>query len=136
MANQVYTKAKQSLLNGEINTSLFNYKLLFVNTDLYTVNINTDQYVSDIPTNAIKTVSDNLANVTNANGILNADDIIVYHDGSSFNAIVLYQVGSSSSTSRLVLYIDDSSSLPFDGSSSPIVITIFWSDTINKILSL
>lgn len=136
MANAVYTKAKQSLLNGEINTSSSNYKLLLLDKDLYTVNISTDQYVSDIPSAAIKGTSNNLSNISSTNGVLDADDVIIIHDGSAFNAIVLYQVGSSNSNSRLILYIDNSDGLPFQGSNSSLSITIFWSDTVNKILSL
>lgn len=136
MANGVYTKAKQSLLNGEINTSSSNYKVLLLDKDLYTVNLLTDQYLSDIPSNAIKGTSNNLSNVTNTNGILDADDISISHDGSSFNAMAMYQVGSSNANSRLIMYIDNSDGLPFEGSNSSITITIFWSDTVNKILSL
>lgn len=136
MANAVYVKAKQSLLNGEINTSSSNYKVLLLDKDLYTVNLSTDQYVSDIPSNAIKGTSNNLSNVTSTNGILDADDISISHNGSSFNAMAMYQVGSSNANSRLIMYIDNSDGLPFEGSNSSIAITIFWSDTVNKILSL
>lgn len=136
MANAVYTKAKQSLLNGEINTSSSNYKLLLLDKALYTVNISTDQYVSEIPSAAIKGASNNLSNISSTNGVLDADDVTVSHDGSAFDAIVLYQVGSSNSNSRLILYIDNSDGLPFEGSNSSLSITIFWSNTVNKILSL
>jgi hypothetical protein len=136
MANAVYTKAKQSLLNGEINTSSSNYKILLLDKNFYTVNFSTDQYVSDIPSSAIKGISNNLSNVTSTNGIFDADDIPIDHDGSIFNAMVIYQVGSSNSNSRLIMYIDDSDGLPFEGSNSSIPITIFWSNTANKILSL
>jgi len=136
VANAVYVKAKQSLLNGEINTSSSNYKVLLLDKDLYTVNLSTDQYVSDIPSNAIKGTSNNLSNVTSTNGILDADDISISHNGSSFNAMAMYQVGSSNANSRLIMYIDNSDGLPFEGSNSSIAITIFWSDTVNKILSL
>ena len=136
MANAVYTKAKQSLLNGEINTNSSNYKVLLLDKNLYTVNIASHQYVSDIPSAAIKGTSNNLSNISSTNGVLDADDVVVNHDGSAFDAIVLYQVGSSNSSSRLILYIDNSDGLPFEGSNSSLSITIFWSDTVNKILSL
>jgi hypothetical protein len=136
VANLVYTKAKQSLLNGEINTSASNYRVLLLDTNIYSVNIATDQYVSDIPNSAIKGRSSNLSNVTSTDGILNADDVIVSHDGSAFQALALYQVGSTDASSRLILYIDNSSGLPYEGSNSSLSITIFWSDTVNKILSL
>lgn len=136
MANIVYTKAKEAMLNGGINVSASNYKLLLINKNQYTLNISSDQFVSDIPSNAIKGVSTNLVNVTSTNGILNADDITIDHNGQPFDAVALYQVGSSNSNSRLILFIDDSEGLPFEGTNSSISITIFWSDTVSKILSL
>jgi len=136
VANAVYTKAKQSLLNGEINTNSSNYRVIFLDTNIYTPNMSSDQYVSDIPSNAIKAVSENLNNVTSTNGVLDADDLNVQHDGSAFEAMIIYQVGSSDSNSRLIVYIDDSEGLPFAGSNSSLAITIFWSNTISKILSL
>lgn len=136
MANAVYTKAKESLLKGQINTLASSYKVLLLDTSQYNVNIVNDQYVSDIPSSAIKSRSDSLSNVTSTNGILNADDLSIDHTGESIDALVLYQVGSSDANSRLILYIDDSVGLPFEGTNSNISITIFWSDTVNKILSL
>jgi hypothetical protein len=136
MANAVYTKAKESLLKGQINTTASNYKVLLIDSNEYTVNISSDQFVSDIPSNAIKATSGNLSNITSTNGILNADDIVIDHSGEAFDAIALYQVGSSNSDSRLILYIDNSEGLPFEGTNSNISITIFWSDTVSKILSL
>lgn len=136
MANAVYTKAKESLLKGQINTTASNYKVLLIDSNEYTVNISSDQFVSDIPSNAIKATSGNLSNITSTNGILNADNIAIDHSGEAFDAIALYQVGSSNSDSRLILYIDDSEGLPFEGTNSNISITIFWSDTVSKILSL
>lgn len=136
MANAVYAKAKQSLLNGEINTQAFNYKLLLVDKSIYNVNLSTDQYLVDIPSSSIKAVSANLSNVTNINGVLNANDVNFSHNGSAFDSLILYQVGTQDSNSRLVIYIDDSTGLPFEGSNSSISITIIWSETVSKILSL
>jgi len=136
VANAVYVKAKQSLLNGQINTSSSNYKVLLLDTNIYTPNMSSDQYVSDIPPSAIKAVSENLNNVTSINGVLDADNLDIQYDGSAFQAMVIYQVGSSNSNSRLIVYIDDSEGLPFTGSNSGLAITIFWSNTISKIFSL
>jgi len=136
VANAVYAKAKQSLLNGEINTNSSNYRVILLDKNIYTPNMSSDQYLSDISSNAIRGVSVNLNNVTSTNGILDADDIVIDHDGSAFEAMAIYQVGSSDLNSRLILYIDDSDGLPFAGSNFSLPITIFWSNTISKILSL
>jgi hypothetical protein len=136
MANFVYTKAKESLLRGEINASSSNYRVALINADNYTPNISSDQYFSQIPSNAVVAVSGNVQNITSSNGILDGDDVTISHDGTAFDSIVLYQVGSSNSNSRLFFYIDNSPGLPFEGSNSSLSVTITWSDTASKILAL
>ena len=136
MANFVFTKAKQALLNGEINVSASNYKAAFLNKSLYIPSQLNDEYVSQIPANAIVGRSNNISNITNINGVLDADDVSINHDGAAFDAFVVYQVGSNDSNSRLFFYIDNSTGLPFEGSNSSLIVTINWSDTANKILAL
>ena len=115
MANFVYGKAKQALLNGQINVSSSSLKILLVNSS-YVPSVNSDEYVSNINPTYIKNRSETIQNITNALGVLDADDItIAVHDGSAFKAVVLYQNGTSDSNSRLIAYIDTSTGLPFAG---------------------
>lgn len=136
MANFVYAKAKQALLNGEINVSASNYRVALLNSNLYSPNQMTDEYVSSIPPGALVARSGNISGVTNTNGVLDANDVDVECDGSFFDSIVVYQVGASDSSSKLFFYIDTSTGLPFEGSNSSLTVTISWSDTANKILAL
>lgn len=137
MANFIYKKAKESILNGEFNLSSNNLKVLLINKSLYTPNENSDQYISDIPANAIKKRSNNMTNITNSLGVLDADNVSMGdYNGQSFDGIVLYQSGSSDSNSKLIFFIDTSSGLPFIGSNSDTPITIIWSDSNTKILSI
>ncbi len=137
MANFVYGKAKQAILNGNVNFSSDNFKLLFVDTSVYTVNQNSDEFVSNISNSAIKARSANLSSVTNTLGTVDADNVLLQdYSGASFQAIVMYQVGTSDSNSRLISYIDTSDGLPFNGTNSLIPVTIVWSDLSTKILSL
>lgn len=136
MANFIYGKAKQALLNGQINVSNNNLRILLVDSS-YVPSENNDEFVSQISSNAIKNRSTNIQNVTNVLGVLDADDVnIPVHDGSAFKAVVLYQTGSSDSDSRLISYIDTSLGLPFEGINLIIPITITWNNDNNKILSL
>lgn len=137
MANFLYKKAKQSILNAEVNFTSNNLKLLIIDKTYYTPDENTDQYVSDIPANAIKKRSNNIQNVTNSLGVIDANDIsIADYNGGFFDAIVMYVDAGSDSTSKLIFFIDSSSGLPFDVSNSITPITIIWSDLSNKILSI
>lgn len=129
-------KLKPGLLRGLINTSASQYAVLLVDKSLYTINALTDEFVSDIPALAIKTRTGNISGITVSNGVLDATDLTVLHDGTYFDAIICYQVAGTDAGSRLFFYIDSSAGLPFSGSNSSSSITIVWSNTVSKILSL
>lgn len=136
MANFVYKKAKQALLNGDIDVSSNQLKVLLLKNN-YIPNQNTDQYVSDIPVNAIQLRSQAISSIVNTNGVLDAEDLtITEYDGSPFHALALYQYSPSDTNARLIFYIDTSDGLPFSGLNTANSITIFWSNESNKILSL
>ena len=137
MANFVYKKAKEALLNGQINVLSDQLKVLLLKKPQYVPNQNTDQYVSDIPANAIIKRSEAVTGTSSTSGVLDASDVtILEYDGSAFDAIALYKYQPADSNSRLIFYIDTSSGLPFAGSNSVNSVTIFWSDESTKILSL
>ena len=137
MANFIYKKAKEAILNGGINFSSNSFKALLVDISAYTVSENTHQFVSDVPAESIRKRSNNLSLVTNTLGVVDADDLIISdYTGEAFGAIILYQVGYSDSVSRLIFYIDSSSGLPFSGSTNNVPVTIFWDNSNNKILSI
>ena len=136
MANLVYGKAKTGLLKGLINTSASQYAVLLVDKSLYTINAVNDEFVSDIPISAIKTRTGNISGITVNNGVLDASDLTVIHQGGYFDAIICYQVGNTDANSRLFFYIDSSTGLPYTGSNSSSSVTIIWSNTVSKILSL
>lgn len=137
LANFIYKKAKEAILNGQINVSANQYKLILLKNSLYTANQNSDEFVSDIPSNAIATRSSNISNVTNTLGVLNGDDVIIdNYNGGTFESIAFYQVGSSDSNSRLIFYIDTSEGLPYVVTASNTTVTILWSNEINKILAI
>ena len=136
MANLIYGKAKQSLLNGQINVSSQVLKILFVDST-YTFSQNTHQFVSDISSSAIKARSAALANVQNILGVLDADDLtIASYPGNAFKSVILYVDTGSDSTSRLIAHIDTATGIPFAGINTALNITIAWSNDSNKIISL
>lgn len=136
MANFIYKKAKESLLNGEIDVDSKDFKILFVNNN-YIPNENTHEFISDITANAIVLRSDPISNISNVLGVLDGSDLDVpNYPGNPFNAIIMYQSDSFDSQSRLIFYIDTASGLPYEGSNSSNPITIIWSNDSTKILSL
>jgi hypothetical protein len=136
VANFIYGKAKQSLLNGEFNISSDSLKVLLV-TDSYVPSQNTDQFVSNISGSYIKERTSSLTNVTNILGVIDADDVTVaQYSGLAFKALVIYKDSGTDSTSRLLAYIDTATGIPFAGINSTTNITINWSNGSNKIISL
>jgi hypothetical protein len=136
MSNFVYGKAKEAMLNGQINVTSNVLKVLLVSSS-YIPSVNSDQYVSSINANYIINRSQAIQNVTNTLGILDAGDVTIpEHDGSAFNAVVLYQDGTSDSNSRLISYIDTSDGLPFAGVNFSLPVTIIWNNSFSKIISL
>lgn len=136
MANFIYGKAKQAMLSGDIDLGSTNLKVAFIKTGLYTPNQNTHEFLSDIPTAAKVYRSSALQNVSNTLGVLDADDINIVYDGSSFEAIALYQYGTSDSDSRLIAFIDTSEGLPFPGTLDASSLLLLWNNTSTKIISL
>jgi hypothetical protein len=136
MANLIYGKAKQSLLNGQINVSSQSLKVLLVDST-YTLSQNTHQFVSDISSSSIKARSTALLNVQNTLGVLDADDLtIVDYPGNAFQSVILYVDTGSDATSRLIAHIDTATGIPFAGINTVLNITIVWSNDSTKIISL
>ena len=136
MANFVYKKAKQNILNGNINFSSNNFKVLFTSSS-YTANENTDEFVSNIPSGSIVHRSENIANITNTLGVIDGNDFTFsLPPNTAIDAAVLYQVGVNDSSSILLLHIDTASGLPFPGSSQSVTVSVNWSNEASKILSL
>jgi predicted nucleic-acid-binding protein len=136
MSNFVYGKAKEAMLNGQINVTSNSLKVLLVSSS-YIPSINLDQYVSDININHIINRSEAIQNVVNTLGVLDANDVVISeHNGSAFKAVVLYQNGTSDSNSRLISYIDTSAGLPFAGVNFSLPVTIIWNNSFSKIISL
>jgi len=136
VANFIYGKAKQSLLNGEFNISSDSLKVLLV-TESYVPNQNIDQFVSNISGSYIKQRTSSLTNVTNTLGVIDADNVLVSnYDGSAFKALVIYKDSGTDATSRLLAYIDTATGIPFLGINATTDITISWSSGSNKIISL
>lgn len=136
MANFVYGKAKQAMLSGDIDLNSTNFKVAFIKTAFYTPNQNVDEFLSDVPTAAKVYKSSALSNFSNVLGVIDADDINVFYDGSAFQAIVLYQYGTSDSDSRLIAFIDTSEGLPFPGTLDATSLLLSWNNTSTKIISL
>lgn len=135
MTNAIYTKAKEKFLKGEISWQENNIKAVLVDTSLYTANLTTNEFLSDIPLNARVALSGNFTNKTSTEGVADADDITFPSVvGNSIEAVVIYKDTGVASTSPLIVYMDIASGLPITPTGDDI--TLVWSSGSNKIFRL
>ena len=113
MANALYDLGRESFLKGEISWSSDNIKTVLVDTATYTVNLATDQFLSDIAIGERVATSGNLTLPTTVAGAADAADV-TFTDvtGDISEALVIYQDSNEATTSRLIAYIDTATGLP------------------------
>lgn len=113
MANAVYPKYKQSLLNGDTNTALTGSGstglfCALVDTGTYTYS-SAHQFYSSL--SGIGGTDQEITTVTLTNGLIDGDDITYTAVAGtvSYEALVLYRKNAGANTTwRLVAYIDTS----------------------------
>lgn len=126
MANHVYPKWKERLMQGASNANLQDntVRAVLVDTDVYTYS-DSHEFVSDL-TGIVGTQSAPFTNKTFTNAVFDADNISLPSvNGPSGEAIVIF-IGTTANPfgARLVTYLDSGfSGLPatLDGSDIPIV---------------
>lgn len=128
MANAVYPEFKESLLDGDANTTLTGSGstglwVALVDTGTYTYS-SAHQFYSDL--SGIVGTDQEIGSVTTANGVIDGADVtFTAVSGSSVEALVLYRKNAGANTTwRLVAYIDTGvTGLPVTPNGSDIVIT-------------
>lgn len=107
MANAVYPKWKESLINGDANVQLSgNVKVVLVDLADYTYSA-AHQYLSDVAVAGRVATSANLATKTFTNGLFDAaDTTFTAATGDPSEAIIVYIDTGVATTSRLVAFFD------------------------------
>lgn len=135
MANALYTKAKQALIDATIDLGSDDIRVILVDGADYTPNMSTHDALDDIPSAARVAVSGALANKSITDGVFDADDITITSvSGDQFEYLVLYKHTGVESTSLLLLLIDTATGLPCTPNGGDI--TIQWAATADKIFRL
>lgn len=103
----IYETGRQAILQGSIDWTSDDIKAAAVNTSLYTVNLTTDDALSDVPSPAIVATSTTLSGRTATNGVADLNDFTFPAvTGSQISAIVFYKDTGVPSTSQLIAYVD------------------------------
>jgi hypothetical protein len=136
MSNALYDKGRQKFLEGGVAWLTDNIKAVLVDTALYTLNIATHEFLTDIPAGARVATSANLASKTSTNGVADAADVmLIAVTGATVEAVVLYKDTGVAGTSALIAWIDTATSgLPATPNGGDITIT--WDSGTNRIFKL
>jgi len=134
MANSLYTKAKQHLIDGTIDLDTNDIRAILVDGADYTPVLATHETLADIPAAARVAVSGALQTKTVTDGVFDAADItIAAVTGDQFEYIALYQ-HTGAESALLLLLIDTATGLPCTPNGGDI--TIQWDSGANKIFKL
>ena len=140
MSNQLYPKAKEDFLSGNLNLSSNTVTLALIDTGVYTFS-SAHEDRADVPNTAVISTA-NLASKTITSGVFDADDAtFVSVTGANCEALILYHNtgdaendGTRQADSRLIAYIDTATGLPILPNGGDI--TVRFSDGASKIFTL
>lgn len=105
MANAIYPKWKEAVIQGAANSSLTGtVKVALVDAGTYTYN-SAHEFLNDL--SGVVGTAQTLSAKTYVNGYFDADDVVFSAvSGPTVEALVFYIDTGSPSTSRLVAYLD------------------------------
>lgn len=125
MANAFYSLGAQKVLEGEIDWTTDDIKAILVDTDDYSVNLDTHEFLSDVAAGSIVKTSGNLSGKSTTLGVADCSDITFTSvTGDQFEAVIFYKDSGDPATSPLLLYFDDCDGLPMTPSGTNITCQI------------
>ena len=136
MANALYDLGREAFLSGDITWDGDAIKTILVDSALYTPNLATDQFLSDVPAVSRTATSSDLVSKTVAAGVADAGDVtysaVPIDDPQEY--VVIYQDTTVEGTSRLIALIDTATGLPVTPNGGDIIVQ--WSSGADKIFKL
>ncbi len=127
MANVIYPKFKQALLQGDISGGLdaVNVKAVMVDLADYTYSAAHD-FLDDVPVAARVATSGNLASKTFTDGTFDcADFTFTAVTGDPVEALIIYHDSGSAATSYLIAFYDTGvPGFPFTPSGADVTVTV------------
>lgn len=133
MASVVYPKAKEQMLQGNINLSSGNVKVVLVDAAVYTYSAS-HEFLTDIA--SVIATSGNLSGKTFTNGVFDASDFtFTAVSGAQSEYLIGYIDTGVAGTSRLIWFDDSfSSGMPVTPNGGDILIT--FDNGANKVFAL
>jgi hypothetical protein len=135
MTAALYDKARKAFCDADIDLLVDSIKAVLIDTGAYTVNLATDQFLSDIPGGARIATSSALTGKDTTAGVFDADDaIFTAVSGASVEAYAYFVDTGVAGTSRLIAYLDTATGLPFTPSGADV--TIVHDNGANRVFKL
>ena len=135
MANQLYPKAKEDFLAGNLNLSSNVITVALIDTDVYTFS-SAHEDRADVPNSSVIAEA-NLASKTITSGVFDAADAVFTSvTGANAEALIIYHTDTQggNASSRLIAYIDTATGLPILPNGGDI--TVRFSSGASKIFAL
>jgi hypothetical protein len=138
MANALYDKYRQTQLEGGASSVAWladTIKPVLVDSELYTPNLATHQYLSDIPAGARVATGAALTGKTSTTGVADANDaVFTAASGPQSEYVVLYKDTGVATTSNLICLLDTLTGLPVTPNGGDI--TVIFPNDANKIFKI
>jgi hypothetical protein len=135
MANALYAKGKQNILDGNIDFSADSIKAVLLDGADYTPNLSTDDALDDVPGAAIVGTAVALASKTITDGVFDAaDTTLTAVTGDQAEYVLLYKDSGVSSTSWLIALFDTATGLPVTPNGGDVQIQ--WAGTADRIFRI
>ena len=136
MANTLYELGRQKFADGLISWTGDNIKVALVDSAVYTINLVTDEFITDVTAGgAVIATSSNLTSTANVFGVCDAADVTLSSvTGAVSEYLVCYKDTGTPATSPLIGVIDSATGLPVTPNGGDI--SIQWDNGANKIFKL
>jgi hypothetical protein len=133
--NSLYGKGRDRFANADIDWTVDTIRVYLIDLDLYPLQIDIDEFLSEIPT-AAKVAFAILSGKSSSLGVCDANDSLFSSvTGAVCEALVLVKWTGDESTSALIAYLDTAvSGLPVTPNGGDISIT--WDNGANRIFKL
>lgn len=135
MSNALYDTGRDAFLNADVDYTADTIKLILVDTDDYTVNLATHQFLSEVAAGSREATA-TITGKSTAAGVADASDTVFSSvTGDQCEALIIYKDSGVEATSQLIAYIDTASAgLPVTPNGGDITVT--WDNGANKIFKL
>lgn len=135
MANSLYARGKQRILEKQISFKDDDIQVLLVSAD-YLPDLNVHEFLSDVQAYALGGGAKPLTDKTTALGVFDAADVswLKVAAGATAKAVILFKNTGEAGTSPLLAYIDTITGFPVATNGSDI--TVQWDNGSFKIFSL